>query len=207
MKIDIPKYQQIAADIAARIALGELPEGERIYVRSALASQYGVSSETARRAICLLADIKIVESFKGSGVLIKSRKKATEFVNRFDSTIQMNDLKKDILNNVEQQIAKNAELKEMVTELMYKTERFHAVNPFVPFEIEITDKASCIGKNLSETNFWHNTSATVIAIRRTEKTIISPGPYALLEVGDILYYVGDENSHSRVKNFIYPDIN
>lgn len=205
MKIDIPKYQQIAADIAARIALGEFPEGERIYVRSALASQYGVSSETARRAICVLADIKIVETTKGSGVLIKSRKKAIEFVNRFDSTTQMKDLKKGILSTLEQQIARSEELKEMVTDLMYKTERFHAVNPFAPFEIEITENATCINKNLSETNFWHNTSATVIAIRRDEKIIISPGPYTLMIEGDLLYYVGDENSHDRVKKFIYAE--
>lgn len=207
MKIDIPKYQQIAADIAARIAFGELAEGERIYVRSALASQYGVSFETARRAISLLSDIKIVETTKGSGVLIKSRKKAIEFVNRFDSTTQMNDLKRNILQNVEQQIAKSMDLKEMVTDLMYKTERFHAVNPFTPFEIEITEHASCLGLNLSESNFWHNTSATVIAIRRGDKIIISPGPYAVIEQGDLIYYVGDENSHDRVKNFIYAEQN
>ncbi len=205
MKIDIPKYQQIAADIAAKIACGDYPEGEKIYVRSALASQYGVSSETARRAVSVLADMKIVEITKGSGVLIKSRKQAVDFINKFDSVRQMSDLKKYIMDGLNQQIVQSTNLKEMVSELMYKTERFRVVNPFSPFEAEITGQASCAGQSISETQFWHNTSATIIAIRRGEEIIISPGPYAVMTEGDILYYVGDENCHERVKNFLYPD--
>ncbi|MGF7143874.1 K+/H+ antiporter YhaU regulatory subunit KhtT [Anaerotaenia torta] len=205
MKIDIPKYQQIAADIAAKIACGDYPEGEKIYVRSALASQYGVSSETARRAVSVLADMKIVEITKGSGVLIKSRKQAVDFINKFDSVRQMSDLKKYIMDGLNQQIAQSTNLKEMVSELMYKTERFRVVNPFSPFEVEITGQASSAGRSISETQFWHNTSATIIAIRRGEEIIISPGPYAVMTEGDILYYVGDENCHERVKNFLYPD--
>lgn len=205
MKIEIPKYQQIAADIAAKIAAGDYPEGEKIYVRSALASQYGVSSETARRAVCVLADMKIVETMKGSGVLIKSRKRAEDFINKFDSVSQMSDLKKAIVDGLEHQIKQSAELKTMVSDLIFKTERFRTVNPFSPYEIKITEQASNIGLNLSESNFWHNTTATIIAIRRGEEIIISPGPYAILSEGDILYYVGDENCHERVRNFLYED--
>lgn len=205
MKIDIPKYQQIAADIAAKISCGDYPEGEKIHVRSSLASQYGVSSETARRAVCVLADMKIVEITKGSGVLIKSKKKATDFINKFDSISQMSDLKKKIINSLDNQIKQSTALKDMVSELMYKTERFRSVNPFSPFEIDITEQASYIGQSLSENNFWHNTTATIIAIRRGEDIIISPGPYAIISVGDILYYVGDENCHQRVRNFLYPN--
>lgn len=205
MKIDVPKYQQIAADIAAKISQGDYSEGEKIHIRSSLASQYGVSSETARRAVCVLEDMKIVEITKGSGVLIKSRKKAEAFSAKFDSIRQLSDLKKNIVNILDHQVSQSISLKELVSELMYKTERFRAVNPFSPFEIEITQNASYIGKSLAENNFWHNTSATIIAIRRGENIVISPGPYAVISVGDILYYVGDENCHERVKNFLYSD--
>lgn len=51
IKISTPQYQQIAADIAAKIVDGRYDLGEKIYARSSLASQYNVSSETARRAI------------------------------------------------------------------------------------------------------------------------------------------------------------
>lgn len=203
MKISIPRYQQIAADVAVKIAEGYYSEGEKIYVRSSLSSQYGVSSETARRAISALADLKIVEVTKGSGVLIKSREKAIDFVKRFNEISQMSDLKKQILAGLDNQIKQSNEIKVMVSELMYVTERFREVNPFTPFEIEINDTANYLGKNLSDINFWHNTTATIIAIKREGKIIISPGPYAVITAGDIICYIGDENCHERVRNFLY----
>ncbi len=204
MKVEIPKYQQIAADIAAKIAYGEYQEDEKIYVRSSLVSQYGVSFETARRAVNVLADMKIVEITKGSGVVIKSRKRAADFINKFDSVTQMNDLKKSILDNLEKQISQSYSLKEMVSDLMYKTERFRSVNLFSPFEIKITEKASCLGQCIAESQFWHNTAATIISIQHGDKMIISPGPYAVFSAGDIIYYVGNEECHERVRTFLYP---
>lgn len=203
MKITIPRYQQIAADVATKIARGHYKEGDKIYARSSLASQYGVSSETARRAICILSDMEIVESTKGSGVLIKSREKAAEFIQRFNNINQMNDLKEEIYQNLEQQIEQSNQLKTLVSEYMYKTERFRAVYPFTPYEIEVTEKSNHIGESLSDIQFWHNTSATIIAIQRGEQIIISPGPYAIITLGDVIYYVGDENCHERVRNFMY----
>ena len=47
VKLVSPVYQQIAADIASKIANGHYELGQKIYARSVLASQYGVSSETA----------------------------------------------------------------------------------------------------------------------------------------------------------------
>ena len=66
------QYLQIALDIAGRIACGELPEGSRIYGRSVMASEYNVSPETIRRALRLLADMKVVDIQKQSGVQVLS---------------------------------------------------------------------------------------------------------------------------------------
>ena len=68
-KDGMPRYQQIALDIATQIVKQQYKVGDRIYARSSLASKYHVSPETARRAICLLADMDIVEAEKGSGVV------------------------------------------------------------------------------------------------------------------------------------------
>ena len=65
-KDGMPRYQQIALDIATQIVKQQYKVGDRIYARSSLASKYHVSPETARRAICLLADMDIVEAEKGS---------------------------------------------------------------------------------------------------------------------------------------------
>ena len=62
------QYLQIALDLATRIAQGELTEGSRIYGRSVLASEYGVSPETIRKALRLLADIII---FMAAGEIVQ----------------------------------------------------------------------------------------------------------------------------------------
>ena len=203
MKIHVPKYQEIAADIASKIASGAYKEGERIYIRSSLSSQYGVSTETTRRAVSMLSDMGIVEATKGSGVLILSRRQARDFAEKFDSISRLSDLKRDILGEVDRQIEAAHAVKELVSDLMYRTERFRSINPFAPFEIEVENSSTCIGKSLADLNFWHNTAATVVAIRRGDQTFISPGPYASLEVGDVVYCVGDEGCPARVNQFLY----
>ena len=66
-----PVYSQVALDLAAKIAAGEYAEGMRLSGRSTLASHYGVSPETIRRAVYLLKDMDVLEITKGSGIVIR----------------------------------------------------------------------------------------------------------------------------------------
>lgn len=206
LKMVKPVYQQIAGDIASKIANGYYQVGDKIYARSVLASQYGVSSETARRAIAILTDLNIVEVIKGSGVIITSSEDAIKFVKQFENVKTVNDLKNDVLYSIERQKIENSNLKDQLIELIDKMDRFKEINPFIPFEIRITKEAVYINKNLAEINLWHNTSATIIGIKRDGCLHMSPGPYAILCENDIFYFVGDEESHERVNRFLYPEI-
>lgn len=67
----------------------------------------------------------------------------------------------------------------------------------------LTENSSLYGKTLSELNFWHLTGTTLVGIGHEDKLVISPGPYAKIELGDTLYFVGDENSVQIVQNFFY----
>ena len=205
LKVVSPRYQQIAADIAAKIANGHYKPGEKIYARSSLASQYGVSSETARRAICVLSDMHIVDAAKGSGVIISSPENARKFVKQYSDIRTVNDLKKEILQSVERQSREHAILKEQIDELIDKTERFKAINPMIPFEIVIHANTPHLGKTASELNFWHNTEATIIAVRRHDTLILSPGPYTSFQAEDVVYFIGGEGCSERVQDFLYPD--
>lgn len=91
-----------------------------------------------------------------------------------------------------------------LSELIDKTDRFRAINPFVPFEIEITEETKYLNQSIADINFWHNTGATIIGIKREDRLLMSPGPYATLSKGDIYYFVGDENSLEKVRLFLYP---
>lgn len=204
-KITSPKYQQIAIDIASKIVEKHYHIGEKIYARSSIASRYSVSSETARRAICILSDLDIVETTKGSGVVIKSYENAVQFVRQHKDIQSIHYLKNEIFDSIERQNKEAKYFNKCITELIDKMDRFRYSNPFTPSEIEITADTPYLNKSIADVNFWHNTSATIVGIKRNNTLLLSPGPYAIINEGDVFYFVGDENCLQRVHNFIYPE--
>jgi K+/H+ antiporter YhaU regulatory subunit KhtT len=202
-RIENPVYQQIAVDIAAKIVNGKYQVGEKIKGRSTLASYYNVSPETIRKAMCILEDVGIVSVRPGVGVEITSMENSREFIKKYNDVSNLNSIKKNILDMIQTQNEQAKKLKETVNELLDCTERFKDLNPFTPFEVEITKDAKYLGKTVSEINFWQNTLATIIAIKRNGKIILSPGSYATLKENDILYIIASEESYNRVKMFLY----
>lgn len=196
------RYQKVAVDIAAKIAAGEYQVGEKIYARSSLASQYAVSPETARRAIAILADLGIVEATKGSGVRIKSEKNAQRFMVQFQTEQTVAGYQREIELLLERFFRDGNALRESVSQLVGQTSFYRHSNPFVPFEMPVGAGAACVGRSLQDLYFWQNTGATVVAIRHEGKLILSPGPYADLYAGDIVYFIGGEACVSRVAKLL-----
>lgn len=203
-KISIPRYQQIAIEIASRISTGQYKVGEKIYARSSIASQYGVSSETARRAICILCDLEIVTSEKGSGVIIKSYENAVNFIKQYSKRQTIDTIKENLLKSIARQQKEMDTLNECLSDLIAASEHFRSMNPFMPFEVKITSECSYLNKTVSEIQFWQHTGATVLAIGRNGNVIKSPGPYAILLENDIIYFLSQDDSSQRVKEFLYP---
>lgn len=202
MHIKRPRYQIIAEDIAAKIVEKKYIVGEKIYARSSLASQYGVSSETARRAIAVLQDLNIVEATKGSGVVIVSYENAAQFVHRLDDVKSVRELQQELNSSIEKQITELHQLQGTLAEMVNRTNRFQSINPFVPFQIEISETCLFISKNIGEINFWQQTGATIVGIKKGDELVLSPGPYATLSIGDTLYFVGNDATYSNVKQFL-----
>lgn len=200
--IDRPVYQQIAIDIANRIYSGEFQEGSRIFGRSTLASEYNVSPETIRRAMILLQDTNIVDVSHGSGIEVKSRAAAYDFIEKFKDMNSINSLKNIISETIKKRRKLDDDLKNYIDKLVDYSERFKKSNPFAILEIEIPENSKLIGKNIGEVNFWQNTGATIIGIRRKNRIILSPGPYAEFCKDDVFIMVGDEGSYERTKKFI-----
>ncbi|MGL4820564.1 MAG: cation:proton antiporter regulatory subunit, partial [Bacilli bacterium] len=57
-------------------------------------------------------------------------------------------------------------------------------------------------QSLRDLNLWQQTGATVVAIRRGEQLIVSPGPYAVLKTGDDVLFVGQPGVDASVKRFL-----
>ena len=203
VQVKQPKYAKIAADLAAKIVEKKYIVGEKIYARSSLASQYGVSAETARRAIAVLQDLEIVEATKGSGVVIKSYEKASQFVQQFLEIQSIQQIHVEMLESMKRQKEELIFLQEISERLVNRTERFRSINPFVPYQTEVLEHSPYISKSIGEINFWQNTTATIVGIKRGQELFISPGPYITIEPQDIIYFIGNDECLERVEKFLY----
>jgi len=197
-----PIYQQIAIDLANRIARGDFVIGTKIQGRSTLAGKYNVSPETVRRAVKLLEDMDIVEVVQGSGIIVNSIDEAYKFIEKFKNKDSMTTIKNDISNILDEKIKLEEQLTSYIDKLIDYSERFENSNPFTPIEFEIQKNPKVIGKTISEVKFWQNTGATIIGIKRGDSLILSPGPYAIFMEGDIFIMIGEEFSFERIKNFL-----
>lgn len=201
-KVNEPIYKQIALDIAGRIYNNDIKVGEKIHGRSTLASNYNVSPETVRKAVKLLEDMKVVSSSKGSGVTIISKDNAYDFINRFHSIESVTSLKHDIDSLMKEKNTIEKSIGEMIDRIVDYSNRLRYTNPLTPIEIELPKKCDLIGKSVSESKFWQNTKATIVAIRRNGELIISPGPYLVFEKGDNLLVVGEEDILKKIEIFL-----
>ena len=95
-------------------------------------------------------------------------------------------------------------LNACLSDLIEASEHFKSMNPFMPFEVRITDQCAYLNKTLQDIQFWQHTGATVLAVRRGDVVLKSPGPYVALLEHDILYFLPQDDSSQRVKDFLYP---
>lgn len=197
-----PVYQQIAIDIAARIARGDLKENTKLYGRSVMSSEYGVSPETIRRSMNLLKDMNIIEVKQNSGYIVKSAQNANLYVERFGEQNNIRSMKRRLDKLLKEQEETSDNISNLINTLIRTNERFTKSNPFNNHEIDIKKGSSIIGRTIGDLNFWQETTATIIAIRRKDKIILSPGPYAVIEEDDTLIFVGDFTSVQIVSEFI-----
>ncbi|NLD21693.1 MAG: winged helix-turn-helix transcriptional regulator, partial [Bacteroidales bacterium] len=100
-KLSQPYYEKIAIDIASRIINDEFKQGTRLLGISTMASQYKTSSETVRKALRLLSDMKVVEVMPQRGSIVLSKDNAERYLSTstkdetlkviFDELISMRD--------------------------------------------------------------------------------------------------------------------
>ena len=198
-----PRYRKIAYQIAQKIADNEYTVGSKLHARSTLSATFGVSSETARKAISLLADLQIVKPIHGSGVEILSRQKAKTFLNQAQETSDIQTTHAEINQLINNQKSELKSLESSLAKLFDQTQRVQQHNPLSPYKLTLTHDSPKIGQSIGELSLWHSTGATLVALLHNEELIISPGPYAVIEKGDTLYFVGNETVAQTVQNFIY----
>lgn len=197
------QYLQIALDLARRIANGELEEGKRMYGRSVMASEYNVSPETIRRALHLLADMKVVEIKPQSGIVVLSADSAKRYIDHFEESADTKSLRNQLQSLMEEYTQLHQRMNATIKALVKSKEAFATTGEPLPnYEITIPAESRVIGKSIGELQFWQSTGATIIAIRRRQTVILSPGPYAELYPGDVVVIVGSSESAEAVHRLV-----
>ena len=185
------QYLQIAVDVASRVAGGDLREGDRLYGRSVMASEYGVSPETIRRALRLLADMKVIDVKPQSGAVVLSQDNAKRYVEGFSEGAETRSLRQQMKEILGEYEVLNRRLVEVSAALIQSQEMYSsATEPLPNYEVPVPSGSPLIGKSIGALKFWQSTGGTIVAIRRKQRVILSPGPYAELYDGDIIILVG-----------------
>lgn len=197
------QYLQIALDLASRIAGGELKEGSKIYGRSMMASEYGVSPETIRRALRLLSDMKVVDVKPQSGAVVLSVDNAKRYISSFSEHSDTKALRGKLREIITQYNELNREINAVAAALLKSQQTFiSASEPFPNYEVVVPADSPLIGKNIGSLKFWQSTGATIVAIRRGQTVILSPGPFAELYGGDVVIFVGTPSAAEAANRFV-----
>lgn len=188
-----PHYLQISLDLAKRVANGEFTEGSVIYGRSVMASEYNVSPETIRRALRLLADMKVVDVRPKYGAVVLSADSARRYIASLAESADVNRLKAQLRELLTEYADLSRRTMETATALIRARETHMAAGEPLPnYEIVVPKNSPLIGRSIGDLQFWQSTGGTIVAIRRGQRVIVSPGPYAELYAGDTIVLVGNE---------------
>ncbi|WP_220738616.1 TrkA C-terminal domain-containing protein [Leuconostoc miyukkimchii] len=200
-----PRYRKIAYQMAQKIADNEYTVGSKLHARSTLSAAFGVSSETARKAVSVLADLQIVKPIHGSGVEVLSREKAKAFLNQAQETLDIQSIHTQINTLIANQKQEIKALEDSLALLFEQNQRIQRHSPLSPYELELRDESQKFGQSIGSLTLWQTTGTTIVALLHNDELVVSPGPYAVIERGDTLYFVGNETAVQAVQNFFYHD--
>jgi len=195
-------YKSIALDIAQRIVSGEFPAGSKISGRSLLASKYRVSPETIRKAMGLLKEENIVSVSQGKEIMIVSEQNAYDYITRNNYLKSVYSLKQDLQQLLFEKKENDRKFELLLTEIIQASDRLQNLKPYRPLEIVIREHSHVVGKTIAELQFWQNTGATIIALRRGTDVSISPGPHVILRENDTIVVVGEDKVYEKTEQFL-----
>ena len=201
MKVD-PRYVEIAKDLAKKIEIETIKVDDVLKGRTLLSSEYNVSSETIRKAINILASEHIVRVKHGYGVIVVSKENASKFLKKMQETCADNALVEETNDLIEKRNELNEKISKNIALLAKKTSNT-SVKDIEFHELAITDDCWVINQTIGDVYFYNYTEATIVAIKRGDKLIVSPGPDFTFIANDVLIVVGKDNlSYQRALTYL-----
>ena len=153
--------------------------------------------------------MKVLEVRPQSGAEVLSVDSARHYLDRADEHRSGVELKTRLNALLQEQERLAKELSEVSGALLKRQEVLFAAGEqdFGIGEARVAASSWVLGKSIGALAFWQATHATIIAIRRGQNLIISPGPFAELYENDCIVYVAKEADFDWVSEFINDERN
>jgi len=201
-KNSIPIYLQVAADVAGRILRQEIIAGQKISGRTTLASEYGVSPETIRKAMKLLEDVGIVEIRQGNGIYVISMDYAETFLEQYRMKTSISELKEELIQLMNQRNDIEDKMNQAMNSIVDYTSRFKNSDHITVHEFFLAADDHGIEKTLGQLELRKNTGITLVGIKRDGVMTLSPDSQAIIRASDRLFYVGKPSSSLRLGDYL-----
>ena len=199
-----PVYSQVAYDIAVKISAGEIREGQRFTGRSLMGSQYGVSSETIRRAMRHLGDMGIISVQPNVGSTVLSQKRAMEYVEQYQSGKDLRALKARLHDMVARRDQLNGEINDTVRQIIDLGERFRRSDRLRTYEFSVAPGTAAAGHSIGDLDFRRKTGATIVAVQKGDELLLSTGPGTSLQPGDVVVVACELSQLIQVSELLGP---
>lgn len=196
----LARYEEIAHDLAKRIAQGDLLEGMRVLGRSSLAGTYQVSPETIRRAVAILHERGIVHSVAGSGIRVISRYAAMEYLESVRTRSSLEEGTRELRSLLRERRSLDEKIEKALDRLL--SQATGALSSRHVEEVTVKPGAWVIGRSLGEIRLRSSTGATAVAVTRSDADYFSPPADMLLAPGDVVTVVGSEAARTRARTFL-----
>jgi len=202
-KESIPQYLRIAISLGADIADGKYKEGMKMPGLSMLASHYEVSPETVRKAMYMLSDLNIVSVSEKKCAVVLSEERARVYLKSLKYRKERHELSDRMRSLFKSYQDIGKELEAVSGQLLSALAYPMPSEQMIPtFEITVSEDSDKIGRTIGSLRVWQATGATIIAIRRGQNIIVSPGPYETLIEHDVVVCVGNPGCDTMVDFYI-----
>ena len=130
-----------------------------------------------------------------SGAVVLSADSAAGTSKNFAEDAEVHSLRRQLKDLLAESAEVNRRMAETVSALVKGQDTFAAAGQPLPnYEVTIPKDSPLIGRSIGELKFWQATGGTIVAIRRGQTVILSPGPYAELYGGDVIILVGSPSA-------------
>lgn len=195
------RYEEIAQDLARRIANGELPVGSRVLGRSSLAGTYQVSPETIRRAVAILHDRGILQAVAGSGIRVISQALALEYLESMRARATLEETGKELRGLLSSRRELDDKIEDVLNRLVQQVSG-DAIGVRKVDEVRVPANSWVVGRSLGEIHLRNRTGATAIAVVQQDQEHFSPGPEVSLGQGDTVTVIGSDAARDRARKLL-----